>query len=274
MNQLTTIGNDNSLIELENTQKMCERLMKSPHYAKMGPDGIFAIISKSKSLGIDPFDGLNGSLYYVKGKVGMPAETMCAMIRAKGHSIQRDPKSNDSICILHGRRADNGDTWTTSFSVEDAKRAGLIQNGGSYDKYLPAMLYNRALSFLARQLFADIVKGAGYGLDELKEIAGNQSKIEQLPQQSVEYVVEAPVIKETITEEKAKELEALLAECDPKYYEAVLTGLKKLPQPFNSIREITMDLYEKIKLAAIKKKSEYQQRMREDLFEDAQIKEG
>ena len=142
---------DVALNDIESTQKVCEKLMKTPHYSKLGQDGIYAVVAKAKSLNINPVEALNGGLYYVQGKVGMSAEMMAALIRQAGHSITKDPKSNESIVILHGRRADNGDTWMTSFSLDDAKRAGLLKN--IYDKYPGIMLYNRAMSMLARQLF-------------------------------------------------------------------------------------------------------------------------
>ena len=173
MNQLPQSYDEigKQLVEVESTQKMCQALLKTPHYAKMGSEGIFAIISKARSLGMDLIEALNGGLYYVQGKVGMPAESMAALIRQKGHSITKDAKSSNDVCILHGKRGDNGDTWIISFSMEDAKRAGLAKN--MYEKYPGTMLYNRAMSFLARQLFPDVIRGAGYTFDELKEIATN-----------------------------------------------------------------------------------------------------
>jgi hypothetical protein len=71
--------------------------------------------------------------------------------------------------ILHGKRADNGDSWTCTFTRQDAERAGLW-NGPIWKKYPGIMLYNRCMSMLFRQLFPDLSLGAGYVEDELKEI--------------------------------------------------------------------------------------------------------
>src|SRR5271156_4535850 len=113
------------VVEIENTRKVCDILMRTPHYAKMGQEGIYAVVAKAKSLGMDPIEALNGGLYYVQGKVGMSAETMGARMRSSGHSITKDPKSTPTNCILNGKRGDNGDTWQVSFSIEDAKKAGI-----------------------------------------------------------------------------------------------------------------------------------------------------
>lgn len=146
------------IADLQHTENLVKSLMQSKHYAKMGPEGAYAIIQKAKSLGINPLEALNGALYYVQGKVEMTSQLMNALIRGRGHSIQKDEKSTKTNCILHGRRADNGDKWSVSFGLEDAKKAGLVKPGGPWEKYTEVMCFNRALSMLARQLFADVIK--------------------------------------------------------------------------------------------------------------------
>ena len=241
------------LMEVESTHKMCQALLKTPHYAKMGNEGIFAIISKARSLGMDSIEALNGGLYYVQGKVGMPAESMAALIRQRGHSITKDPKSSNDICILHGRRGDNGDTWTISFSMDDAKRAGLAKN--MYEKYPGTMLYNRAMSFLARQLFPDVIRGAGYTFDELKEISNNQfSSLKE------EKVIE--VVADVITQDQADELKEIFDGCDPAYCSQVMSHLKKSSFNVECIEQIPANLFERIRKAAIVKHEEYQVSLR------------
>lgn len=150
---------DVAIQDIQNTNKMVQALMQTPHYRKMGADGIFAVVTKAKSVGVDPIDALNGGMYYVQGKVEMSSQMMNHLIRGghHKHSITKDKKSDDTICILHGKRADNGDTWVESFSIEDAKRAGIYRN--QWLKYPKDMLFARALSRLARQLFPDVIKG-------------------------------------------------------------------------------------------------------------------
>ena len=132
------------LSEIEHTENMCRALLKSPFYSKMGPEGIYAIVAKAKSMGINPIEALNGGFYYVRGKVEMTSFMMNDLIRRNNHSISKDKRSDDTICILHGKRSDNGDTWTESFSIDDAKRAGIYQN--QWLKYPKDMLFARALS--------------------------------------------------------------------------------------------------------------------------------
>lgn len=251
---ITNTDFTNSLVAIESTQKLCEQLMKTPHYSKLGSEGIYAVLGKARSLNIDPLDALNGALYFVNGRVGMSTEQMACLIRQAGHSVTKDPKSTASCCILHGRRKDNGDTWSVSFSIEDAKRAGIYKEGGPWGKYPDVMCYNRAMSKMFRQLFPDLSKGAGYTLDELKEIPVDQNQVIEAE------VTPAPQI-ESISSDQADQLETMF-KMVPEYHAQVE---KYLMQSFkiSSIRELPMNLFERI-YAALSRKVES---LTEDRFE-------
>ena len=243
--------------DIDNTQKMCEKLLKTPHYAKLGLDGIYAIVAKANSLNVHPLEALNGGLYYVQGKVGMSSEMMASLIRQSGHSIVKDPKSDNSCVILHGKRSDNGDTWCISFSMEDARRAGLAKN--MYEKYPSVMLYNRAMSMLARQLFPDVIKGAGYTMEELKEIAINKDintdkfqKIEDVTSNSSVNNWEVPKVKEVITSEQAEALGQIIVTCNDEYIAKLWKTLNALNPPVKDLTQIPVDIYNRILTAAKK----------------------
>lgn len=194
MNEVVKKEEKNTLTTVQETRELCTMLMKTPHYQKMGADGIFAIVQKARAIGIDPLDALNGGMYFVQGKVELTSTMMNDLIRRQGHSITKDKKSDEKICILHGRRADNGDTWSESFSIEDAKTAGIYRN--QWLKYPKDMLFARALSRLARQLFPDVIKGCyvdgemqqAVGLD--KQIAETVVEQEPISLEELQVVVE------------------------------------------------------------------------------------
>ncbi len=173
------------LVDLDKIQDTCRKLLSTKHYAKLGEEGIHAILSRAKALGIHPFEALNNGFYVVQGRVGMSTEMMAALVRKRGHSITKDKMSNNECVILHGKRADSGDTWTCTFTRADAEAAGLW-NTATWKKYPGVMLYNRCMSMLFRQLFPDLSLGAGYVEDELKEIA----KVDEykLPASEYEFV--------------------------------------------------------------------------------------
>jgi hypothetical protein len=97
----------------------------------------------------------------------MSTALMCDRIRKEGHSVKVTDYTKDK-CTIIGVRKDNGDSIKVEFTMEDAQLAGLTQND-NWRKYPKAMLYNRAMSTLARMLFPDVV-GNCYSEDEKREI--------------------------------------------------------------------------------------------------------
>jgi len=259
MNQLVIseeFNLDAAIRDVDSMQTMCKKLMQTKHYQAMGEAGIFAIIQKAKSLNMNPIDALGGSLYFVQGKVGMSTEAMNALIRKAGHSITKDTKSNSSVCILHGKRADNGDTWTVSFSVEDAKRAGLMKN--MFEKYPAVMLFNRAMSMLARQLFPDVIKGAGYTHDELMEIKANSPYVNK-PEPSFE------VNEDKISLSQVEELSTMLSSCDPEVVLRFENFIKNPPMNSQSLADIPVSQFHSIKNMVKKRYEEAMAKITESL---------
>lgn len=145
--------------EITKLHEVSEALSKTKFFVNknMGYQDVFLILMKAKLLGIPEFDALNGDLYAVKGKVEMTSQSMNLLIRQAGHSILKDSKSDNEQCTLQGTRKDTGDTMTTTFTIADAKKAGIYK--GAWIGYPQAMLFARALSMLARQLFPDVIRG-------------------------------------------------------------------------------------------------------------------
>jgi len=237
MSEEIAIKND-YVSDLANTQKLCDLLMKTPHYAKLGVEGVFAVVETAKSLGVDPRQALGGGLYYVRGKVEMSARMMNALIRSKKHSVTRDKRSDEKICILHGKRTDTGDTWTESFSIDDAQRAGLM-GSAVWKTYPKDMLFARALSRLARQLFPDII-GNCYVEGEIAFDPGiNEGEIAELPQ------IEAPLPQnaEVLSEEQFKNLSFFLDQV-PDYKQAIVDFLAK--KGIANLWEMPLEMCDKI----------------------------
>lgn len=243
----------NLSLEVNQMRDVCKKLLETPHYKKFGEEGIHAIVCRCKSMKIDPFLGLNSIFYVVQGRVGMYTEGMSALARQRGHSIKKDPKSNSEICILHGRRSDNGDTWTCSFSKDDAIAAGLW-NSSTWKKWPGIMLYNRAMSMLFRQLFSDISLGAGYCPDEIDQITKTGDYAKSLPE--AEYEVEKPAqIEEKkkkkemdltpINEEQVKCLKFFISD-DGVYLKSVLDRLLTINPTLTSLELIPATIFEKV----------------------------
>jgi len=229
---------NSALTELQNTQKLCASLMQTKHYSKIGAEGMYAIVEKAKSIGVSPLDALNGGMYYVQGKVELSAAMMNHLIRQAGHSITKDKRSNSQECILHGRRADNGDTWVESFSIEDAKTAGIYR--GQWIKYPKDMLFARALSRLARQLFPDVIKGC-YVQGEIEVTSVKNEEIisyEQVAHKDIEVIEPSH-----ISAEQYDQLEVVLK--DKPELRKNLLGYMQSKYSLDSLEKMPVELYAK-----------------------------
>lgn len=199
-----------ALIPSENEIKAIEVMAKNAVDSKFfhnlnGFGGIFSIALYARELGLPPMQCLFGGMHNIQGKIELSARLMNSMIRKAGHRIEII-ESSDTKCTLKGSRKDSGETSTISFSLDDAKRAGIYREGSGWTKWPSDMLFARALSRLARRLFPDII-GTAYVEGELSE----DSPREQPAAITIEPVKEQPQESKTSTE-IAEEFAAVMKE--------------------------------------------------------------
>lgn len=154
---------------LDHLRSLTAIAAKSGNYQNMSPDTMLNIMLTARDLNISPMKALNGGFYVVNGKISMSTALMVDRIRKEGHSI-KIPEWTADKCVVIGVRKDNGDSVKFEFTLKDAETAGLT-NSPTWKKFPKQMLYNRAVSTLARVLFPDVV-GNAYSEDEAHDIRG------------------------------------------------------------------------------------------------------
>ncbi len=108
-------------------------------------------------LGLNPLQSL-ANIHVVKGKPGLPAELMVALVRSHGHEFGIE-EITDHRCRVWGRRADSDEVHRAEFTMERAKKAGYTSQNQKYGTDPQAMLYARAASILCRQMASEVLKG-------------------------------------------------------------------------------------------------------------------
>ena len=157
---------------------MAEQAVNSKMYKGIGDkSGVMMIMLSARELGISPMMALNGGLNIINGKVEISARMMSALIRKAGHRV-KVKECSATECVLVGERCDTGEIQAASFSVEEAKQAGIFKAGGGWTKWPKDMCFARALSRLARQLFSDVI-GIGYVEGEIQHHAEIQPVISE-----------------------------------------------------------------------------------------------
>jgi hypothetical protein len=128
---------------------------------------ITAAILAGDEIGFGPMQSLK-YMSVIDGQPSVSAEGQRALIYAAGHSLKG--VGNTTKFTWTGRRADTGDAMEFTWSMDDAKRAGVAgrQNWRNYPR---AMLSARASAELARALFADVIGGLA-ATEELEDTDG------------------------------------------------------------------------------------------------------
>lgn len=106
------------------------------------PGQAVAIILTGRELGMAPMRALR-SLIMVKGKVTENADSQLARFKSDGGRAKFTTldETRAELALVHP----NGDTHTEIFTLEDAKRAGLLSSMG-WQKFPKAMLRSRAIT--------------------------------------------------------------------------------------------------------------------------------
>lgn len=134
------------------------------------PEAILTIALKGHELGIPPMMALS-HIHVVQGRPTLSAELMRALVLNAGHRIWPAKDNNNTKSTWYGQRWNEhtqqyDETIESTFTMEDAKRAGLVGKD-NWKKYPGMMLDARATAILCRQVFPDVMMGAGYTPDEI-----------------------------------------------------------------------------------------------------------
>lgn len=167
MSQELTVGYFPTANELDTMRNLAGILIKSgmiPQTIKT-PEQAIVILLKSRELRLPPMQAFS-SIAVVSGRPVLTAEVMLALIyRDFPKGVIEFVESSLERCVIKASR--NGQNISTfSFSMEDAKRAGLLGKG-PWQQYPAAMMRARAISAMARAVFPDALAGCVYTPEEL-----------------------------------------------------------------------------------------------------------
>ena len=125
-----------------------------------------AIIMAGAEMGLGAVESLR-EIQIVKGKLAFSSALISARIKASGKYNFSVIENGDNACVL--RFFEEGEiVGESSFSLEDAKKAGLLSNP-VWSKFPRNMLFARALTNGARWYCSEVFSGSVYTPDELRD---------------------------------------------------------------------------------------------------------
>lgn len=240
------------MTDIQHSFQLTQTLMKMPHYSRFKEEELFGIIEAAKAYNVDLRQALSGGFHYIKGKVEMSAHLMSSIIRKHGHSFVQDEKSNDTICILHGKRGDTGDTWTSSFTIKEAEEAGLMNNH-VWKHFRKDMLFARTIKRLSNCLYSDLFRNV-LGEGELSLDPNIPDVPNILYTETATPSLEKKELPTKISNEEIADLESLIGN-DDNYRQKVLCFLEN-NNLGRSFHDMSKEIYDKVCVRALKNKQE------------------
>jgi len=125
-------------------------------------------------MGIHPMQALQ-NIAVINSRPSLWGDAALALVRASPlcESVSEKREGDTAICTVK-RRGEPEQTRT--FSINDAKRAGLWNKKGPWQEYPARMLQMRARSFALRDVFPDVLCGMNLA-EEVQDMPESETKI-------------------------------------------------------------------------------------------------
>ena len=138
----------------------------APEALRGKPQDALLVLMTGRELGIGPMQALR-MVTVIRGRVTLSADATIALVRRSDQCVEWRMVESTAERATYSttRRGDTSPTVLT-WTMEQARVAGLVRGGGQWQTYPEAMLRARCAAALARIVYPDLVAGV-YDPDEL-----------------------------------------------------------------------------------------------------------
>lgn len=178
-NEIQTISDQNEIIELQKRQ--FQALVNGGFLPKgCSQSEGFARIVAGAQMGMKPIQALNG-IAMINGHPTLHSDSIPCIVMASGlvagmkYVFQGEEDNMSCTFYVKRKGIEEYQEWT--YSMEDAKKAGLLNNT-TWKAHPKKMLFNRARSWCLRNTFPDVI-GNIYTKEEIEE----ESVIKEYPKE-------------------------------------------------------------------------------------------
>ncbi|AJC60188.1 hypothetical protein [Streptomyces sp. 769] len=142
-----------------------------PRQFRGQPANLLYAVEYAESLGLHPMVAITG-VHVIEGKPSASSALISALVRRAGHRLRI--KGDATAAVAQVIRTDDPDwTFEVRFTIEDARRAGLLGKD-VWKKYPASMLKARALSAVARDACEEALFGIHYTPEELGAVVDQE----------------------------------------------------------------------------------------------------
>jgi len=157
---------------LDEALRFSEILAKSsivPKDYQGNPGNVLVAVQWGAEIGLPPLQAMQ-NIAVINGLPSIWGDAMIALVRGSGllESIEENIGENGEVASCTVKRRGE-EPVTRTFTMEDAKRAGLAGKPGPWKQYPKRMLQMRARAWALRDVFPDVLKGI-YIAEEAQDI--------------------------------------------------------------------------------------------------------
>lgn len=201
-NEITIIA-PKSLDEARSLSTTISKASLLPDALRGKEADVLMTIMTGAELGLGPMQSIR-SIDVIKGKPTLKAEAMVALVRRRRdvceYLVLR--KSDATSCVMETKRVGDPVPTTLSFSIDDAKAAGLLSND-NWKRFPAAMLRARCGSAICKAVYSDLT----LGLYDPEEIEPSRS-VDVAPPRASPPVIESTATALPPVDERRTKLEA------------------------------------------------------------------
>lgn len=158
--------------DVDQAYRMAQALARSSMTPKAygnDADKIFVGIIAGAEVGLAPFQALQ-SIAVIGNNPAIWGDGALALVQGSGLLVDMEETDDGNQATCRLVRKGRETAIVRSFSMEDAKKAGLAGKAGPWTQYPQRMRQMRARAWAMRDGFADVLKGIGIA-EEVKDFA-------------------------------------------------------------------------------------------------------
>lgn len=211
MSEVAVIKKSDGLVPttMQEVMDLADMMSKSEMVPKIyqgKPGNVTVAILAGSPLGLNPFSACQ-SFAVINGTPSLFGDALLGIVKGSGllSKISETVSENGQVatCFITRR---GEDPVCRTFTMDEAKKAGLLSKQGPWQSYPKRMLQMRARAFALRDVFPDILRGIGIA-EEIEDIGRTEASVivvdepKTLGTAAVKESLKAATVKtETVTE--------------------------------------------------------------------------
>ena len=185
---------------LDEAMKFAEMLSKSsivPKDYQGNAGNVLAAVQWGMEIGLQPLQAMQ-NIAVINGRPSIWGDAMLAIVRGSGllEYIEEEPTDEGCTCTIKRK---GEEPVTRSFTVQDAKKAGLAGKTGPWQQYQKRMLQMRARAYALRDVFPDVLRGVSIA-EEVRDMKNMG------PADVVEATTKTELVKNRIAAKKTTQV--------------------------------------------------------------------